>query len=81
MGRSDIIKKLIMDGYKVIQRWDKESNYYELITDIHSVSGQRFSLHRRFLHSELQFTKFDLIAYEEERCLNALYSEILKAAE
>lgn len=79
MERSDIIKKLITDGYKVIQRWEKEIDCYELITDIHSISGQRFSLHRRVSHSELQFTQIDLIAYEEEKCLNALYSEILKA--
>ena len=81
MGRSDIIKKLIIDGYKVIQRWEKGIDCYELITDIHSISGQRFSLHRRVSYSELQFTQIDLIAYEEEKCLNALYSEILKAAE
>lgn len=81
MKRSEIIKNLIVNGYKVIQVWERECDCYELITDVHSIDGQKYSLHKKFSHSTLQMVQYDLIDYEEEKCLNALYSEILKAAE
>lgn len=81
MKRSEIIKILIVNGYKVIQVWERECDCYELITDIHSINGQKYSLHRKFSHTTLQMVQHDLIADEEEKCLNALYSEILKAAQ
>ena len=81
MGRSEIIKKLITNGCKAIQVWEKECNCYLLITDVHSTNGQKYSLHRKFSCTALQMSQYDLIAYEEEISLNALYNKVLKAAE